>query len=93
MKSPVISTELKEQEWMLFGSFLRDQEASQLLSIVNTPLSDADQAHMEAFFQKNEVNHRNLINKVITHEARQRFLKTTLRYYSQFCKEQNENCQ
>lgn len=78
MKSPVISTELKEQEWMLFGSFLRDQEASQLLSIVNTPLSDADQAHMEAFFQKSEVNHRNLINKVITHEARQRFLKTTL---------------
>ena len=40
MKSPVISTELKEQEWMLFGSFLRDQEASQLLSIVNTPLSE-----------------------------------------------------
>ena len=62
MKNPVIATVLREQEWMLFGSFLRDQEASQLLSVANTPLSDADQAHMEAYFQKNETNHQNIIN-------------------------------
>ena len=78
MKASVATNELKEQEWMLFGSFLREQESTQLLSIVAAPLSDEDQAHMEAFFQKKESDHRNIINKTIAHEARQRFLKKTL---------------
>ena len=78
MKKAVVATELNEQEWQLFGAFLREQESARLLSIVADPLSDADQARMEAFFQKNEINHRNLINKSIAHEARQRFLKNTL---------------
>jgi len=62
MKSPVVATELNEQEWHLFGAFLREQESARLLSIAAAPLSDADQARMEAFFQENEINHRNLIN-------------------------------
>lgn len=78
MKKTVVATELNEQEWQLFGAFLREQESARLLSIAAAPLSDTDQARMEAFFQENEINHRNLINKTIAHEARQRFFKNTL---------------
>ncbi len=78
MTNHASSIDPQEQSWLLFGVFLRDYEAKQLLSLTWVPLCEADQARMESFFRNTESRHRQMIAKTAVHEKRMHLLKCTL---------------